>query len=76
MVVYTRRMENNITPYLKGIERGRVDWINLAQNRNKLWAVVNTAMNFRILQTAENLLSNWKKKKFSFAVRTAFCGGW
>ena len=75
MGVYTRRMENNIITYLKGIERGRVKWINLAQDRNKFWAVVNTAMNFRILQTAENLLSNWKKK-FSFAVRTAFCGGW
>ena len=42
---------------LQGIGRGRVDWINLAQDRNKLWAVVNTAMNIRIPQTAENLLN-------------------
>jgi hypothetical protein len=51
-------MDSNITTPLQGIEKGRVDWINLAQDGNKLWAVVNTAMNLRILQTAENLLSN------------------
>jgi hypothetical protein len=33
---------------LKGIVLEDVEWINLAQDRNKCQAVVNTTMNFRV----------------------------
>jgi hypothetical protein len=34
---------------LREIGLGGVDWIRLAQDRDRWWAVVNTAMNLRVL---------------------------
>ena len=34
-----------------------VDWINLAQTKDKCQAVVNTVMNFRVPSSAEDLLT-------------------
>jgi hypothetical protein len=42
-----RRWENNIKMDLREIWFGDVDWIHLAQNRDRWWAVVNTVMNLR-----------------------------
>jgi hypothetical protein len=35
-----------------------VDWINLPQDRDKEWAVVNTVMNLRFPYNARNFLSS------------------
>jgi hypothetical protein len=48
-----------------------VDWIDLAQDREKWRAVVNTVMNLRIPQRAENLLISLNIFSFS---RTTFHG--
>jgi hypothetical protein len=39
----------------KGLEG--VDWIHLAQNRNRWWALVNTVMNFVSIKD-ENILTS------------------
>jgi hypothetical protein len=39
------RWEDNIIMYVRGIGWRGVDWMHLAQDRDKWWAVVNTVMN-------------------------------
>jgi hypothetical protein len=41
-----RRREGNIKMDLREIRFGDVDWIHLAQNRDRWRALVNTVMNF------------------------------
>jgi hypothetical protein len=43
-----RRWENNIRMNLSGIERGVVDWIDLAQDIDQWRALVNTVMKFQV----------------------------
>jgi hypothetical protein len=43
-----RRWEDNIKTYLGEIRFGDVDWIHLAQDRDKWGALVNTVMNHRV----------------------------
>ena len=43
---------------------GVMDWIDLAQSRNRWWAVVNAVMNIWIPQNAENLLTTCEPVKF------------
>jgi hypothetical protein len=43
-----RRCEDNIKTYLKEIGQEGVDWIRLAQNRDKWLALINTVMNPRV----------------------------
>jgi len=52
-----RRWENNIRMDLKKIVWEGVDWMHLAQNRDQWQALVNTVMNFRVPQKAENFLT-------------------
>jgi hypothetical protein len=42
------RWEDNIRVDLKDIGWEGVDWIHLAQDRDRWWALVNTVMNFWI----------------------------
>jgi hypothetical protein len=44
-----RRWENGIRMDLREIVLGGVDWIPLAQDRDRWRAVVNTVMNLRVL---------------------------
>jgi hypothetical protein len=44
-----RRWEDGIRMYLKEIGWGSVDWIQLAQDRERWRALVNTVMNLRAL---------------------------
>jgi hypothetical protein len=43
-----RRWEDNIKMDLREIVFGDVDWIHLAQDRDRWLAVVNTVMNLRV----------------------------
>jgi hypothetical protein len=43
-----RRWEDNIRMDLREIEFGDVDWIHLAQDRDRWRALVNTKMNLRV----------------------------
>jgi hypothetical protein len=42
------RWEDNIKMDLREIWFGDVDWIHLAQDRDRWWALVNTVMNLRV----------------------------
>jgi hypothetical protein len=42
------RREDNIRKDLKDVGCGAMDWIDLAQDRNRWWAVVNAVMNLRV----------------------------
>jgi hypothetical protein len=44
-----RRWEDGIRMDLREIGLGSVDWIRLAQDRDRLRAVVSEVMNFRVL---------------------------
>jgi hypothetical protein len=41
-----RRWEDNIKMDLQEVECGGMEWIELAQYRDRWWAVVNAVMNF------------------------------
>jgi hypothetical protein len=43
-----RRWVGNIKMYLKEIAWGGMDWIDLAEDRERWRALVNTAMNLRV----------------------------
>jgi hypothetical protein len=43
-----RRWKDNINMDLREIEFGDVDWIHLAQDRDRWRALVNTVMNLRV----------------------------
>jgi uncharacterized protein YebE (UPF0316 family) len=60
------RLENNIRTELRQVGWVVMDWINLGQNRDRLWALANTLINRRgslkywaIIQH----LSNWRPRK-------------
>ena len=43
-----RTWEDNIKIYLQELGCGGVDWIELAQDRDRWWALVNAVMNPRV----------------------------
>ena len=43
-----RRWEDNIKMDLREVRGGCGDWMELAQDRDRWWALVNTVMNFRV----------------------------
>jgi hypothetical protein len=43
-----RRWEENIKADLQEVGCGGMDWIELAQDRYKWWALVNAVMNLRV----------------------------
>jgi hypothetical protein len=42
-----RRWEDNIKMDLQEVGRGRGDWMELAQDKDRWWALVGTVRNFR-----------------------------
>ena len=46
------KWEDNIKMYVKEIDWDVMDWINVAQDRDKWWHVVNTVVNRRVAQNA------------------------
>jgi hypothetical protein len=43
-----RRWKDNIKMDLQEVECGGMDWIELAQDRNMWWELVNAVMNLRV----------------------------
>jgi hypothetical protein len=43
-----RRWEDNIKGDFQEVECGGMDWIELAQDRDRWWALVNVAMNLQV----------------------------
>jgi hypothetical protein len=43
-----RRWEDNIKMDLREVGRGRGDWMELAQDRDRWWALVDTVRNFQV----------------------------
>jgi len=42
------RLEDNINMDLQAVGCGGMDWIKVAQDRDRWWALVNTVMNLRV----------------------------
>ena len=55
-----RRWEDNIKMDLEEVGRGCGDWMGLAQDRDRWWALVSAVMNFRLPLNAGNLLISCK----------------
>jgi hypothetical protein len=53
-----RRWETNNKMDLREIAFGDVDWIHLAQDRDRWWALVNTVTNLRVSRNAGNFLTS------------------
>ena len=43
-----RRWEDNIKIDLREVRLEGIDWIEVAQDRNRWWALVNAVMNLRV----------------------------
>jgi hypothetical protein len=52
------RWEDNIKIGLREVGCGNMDWINLAQDRNRWQALVNAVTNLRVPQNARNFLTS------------------
>ena len=59
------RWEDNIKLYLQEVGCGGMDWIELANNRDRWRALVNAVMNLRVPWNAGNFLTGWKPVSFS-----------
>ena len=60
-----RRWEDNIKMDLQEMGCGGMDWIDVAQDRDRWRALVTAVMNIRALLNAECFLTTWKPASFS-----------
>jgi hypothetical protein len=60
-----RRWEDNIRMDLQEVGWGCEDWIGLAQDRDRWWALVSAVMNLRVPLNAGNFLTSCKPVSFS-----------
>ena len=54
---YRRRWEDNIKMDLQEVGCGGTEWIELAQDRDRWWTLVNAAMNLLVLQNVVEYLT-------------------
>jgi hypothetical protein len=62
---YRRRWKDNIRMDLQEVECGGLNWIELAQDRDRWRALVNVVMNLRVPQNVGNFLTSCKPISFS-----------
>ena len=58
------RWEDNIKMDLQEMGSWGMDWIELAQDGDRWWALVNAVMNFRVPENAGNFLTSCKLVSF------------
>jgi hypothetical protein len=59
------RWEDNIKADLQEVGCGGMDWIELAEDRDRWWALVNVVMKLRVPSNARNFLTSCKLVSFS-----------
>jgi hypothetical protein len=58
LVRHKCRWEDNIKMDLQEVRWGGVDWMNMAQKRDRWWVLVNAVMNLQGPQIVWNFLTN------------------
>jgi CRISPR/Cas system-associated protein Cas7 (RAMP superfamily) len=59
-----RRWEDNIKMDLQDVGCGGMDWIELAQDRDRWQALLNAVMNLRVTLNVGNFLTTFKPVRF------------
>jgi len=59
------KFDTNIKMDLLEEELGGIDWIDLAQDRDKWWSLVNGVINLRVPYNVGSFLTSWEPVNFS-----------
>jgi hypothetical protein len=65
-----RRWKDNIETDLQKLEGKSVEWITLAQERDRWRALVNGAMNYWVPKNVGNFLTSWEPVRSSKGLRS------
>ena len=71
-----RRWVDNIRMDLQKVGCGYMDWIGLAQDRDRWWTLVSAVMNLRVPWNAGNFLSSCKEVSFSRRILHNWVSKW